>query len=84
MSIGTDYWCTPEYQLTRTNLNAGDPTLVIRENRAKPGVKLSFTEKGAESDPHLFRSRFGRPSDVPARPYYSRPWLIDEIRKVKN
>ena len=58
--------------------------MIIRENRAKPGVKLAFTEKGAESDPRVFRSRYGTPSDVPHRPYYSQPWLIDEIRKVKS
>ncbi|CAF3333781.1 unnamed protein product [Rotaria sp. Silwood1] len=82
--LGTNYWCTPEYKLTPNNLNDSEPTLLIRENRAKPGVKLAFTEKGAESDPRVFRSRYGTSSDVPTRPYYAQPWLIDEIRKVKN
>ena len=58
--------------------------MIIRETRAKPGVQLSYTAKGAESDPRVFRSRYGTPSDVPSRPYYSQPWLIEEIRKVKN
>ena len=58
--------------------------MIIRESRAKPGVQLSYTGKGAESDPRVFRSRYGTPSDVPSRPYYSQPWLIEEIRKVKN
>ncbi|CAF3335536.1 unnamed protein product [Rotaria sp. Silwood1] len=84
ISVGTNYWCTPEYKLTPNNLNDSEPTLLIRENRAKPGVKLAFTEKGAESDPRVFRSRYGTSSDVPTRPYYAQPWLIDEIRKVKN
>ncbi|CAF2358663.1 unnamed protein product [Rotaria sp. Silwood2] len=81
---GTNYWCTPEYKLTPNNLNVSEPTLLIRENRAKPGVKLAFTEKGAESDPRVFRARYGTSSDVPTRPYYAQPWLIDEIRKIKN
>lgn len=66
------------------NFNASEPTLIIRENRAKPGVKVTYTGNGAESDPRVFRARYGTTSDVPARPYYAQPWLIDEIRKLKQ
>lgn len=84
MSLGTNYWSTPEYQLTPNHLNDSPPTLLIRENKAHPGVALSFVGKGAESDPRVFRSRYGTATDVPTRPYYSQPWLIEEIRKVKH
>lgn len=70
--------------MSHTTINASEPTLIIREKRAKPGVTLAFTGKGAESDPRAFRARYGTSADVPARPYYAQPWLIDEIRKVKN
>ena len=82
--LGTDYWCTPEYKQIPQNFNPTEPTLIIRENRAKPGVKLTYTDKGAESDPRIFRAGYGTSSDVPARPYYAQPWLISEIRKLKH
>ena len=81
--LGTNYWATPEYQLTSNTAYLGEPTLIVRENRAKPGIKLSSIDRGAESDPRVFRSRYGTPSDVPTRPYYAQPWLVEEIRKMK-